>query len=145
MEEVGLFYEESGMPRMAGRLMGYLLIAVPETQSVNDIAAYLKASKASISTMSRALINLGLVERKAFPGERRDFFRLRTDAWLEFFEKEMQRLVRFRKLIDQGRQLMKDETPADQKRMENIHEMYVWFEKEFPKLIDLWKKEKKIV
>lgn len=131
------------MPRMAGRLMGYLLIAVPEVQSVNDIAAYLKASKASISTMSRALINLGLVERKAFPGERRDYFRLRTDAWLEFFEKEMQRLVKFRKLVGQGRELMKNESPENQKRMENIHNMYCWFEKEFPKMIDLWKKEQK--
>ncbi len=124
--------------------MGYLLIAIPETQSVNEIAVFLKASKASISTMSRALINMGLVERKAFPGERKDYFRLRTGAWLEFFEKEMQAAARFRVMMQKGLELMKHESEADKKRLQDVLEMYTWFEREFPKLIESWKKEKGI-
>ncbi len=49
--------------RMAGRMLGWLLICDPPHQSMNAIADVLQASKGSISTMTRLLIQLDLIER----------------------------------------------------------------------------------
>ena len=80
-EEVGIVFEQTGMPRMAGRILGWLLICAPPHQSTDELTAVLMASKGSISSMTRLLIQSGLIERLSLPGIRRDYFRLRPDAW----------------------------------------------------------------
>ena len=80
-EEVGIVFEQTGVPRMAGRILGWLLISDPPHQSMEQITRDLLASKGSISTMTRLLIQIGLIERLSLPGVRRDYFRLRSDAW----------------------------------------------------------------
>ncbi|MFQ3629252.1 MAG: MarR family transcriptional regulator, partial [Cyanobacteriota bacterium] len=74
VEEVGLMFELIGLPRMAGRIFGWLLISQPPHQSSGELAEVLQASKGSISSMTRLLIQLGLIERLPLPGDRRDFF-----------------------------------------------------------------------
>ena len=76
VEEVGLFFEQTGMPRMAGRILGWLLISDPPHQSTDELAGGLIASKGSISTNTRLLIQIGLIERLSLPGVRHDYFRI---------------------------------------------------------------------
>ncbi|HEX7974611.1 MAG TPA: MarR family transcriptional regulator, partial [Anaerolineales bacterium] len=75
VEEVALVFEEIGIARMAGRILGWLLISNPPHQSADELAEALQASKGSISTMTRLLIQADLIERIGLPGERRDYFR----------------------------------------------------------------------
>ena len=49
-EEVGIVFEQTGLPRMAGRILGWLLIAEPPHQSTEQLINALMASKGSIST-----------------------------------------------------------------------------------------------
>jgi len=37
IEDIGLFFEQLGLPRMAGRILGVLLISDPPAQSIDDI------------------------------------------------------------------------------------------------------------
>ena len=37
IEDIALFFERMGIPRMAGRILGVLLIADPSAQSITDI------------------------------------------------------------------------------------------------------------
>ncbi|MBA3470937.1 MAG: hypothetical protein H0T53_14985 [Herpetosiphonaceae bacterium] len=55
VEKVGLLYEQVGLQRMAGRILGWLLICDPPAQSAADLAAALDASKGSISGITRQL------------------------------------------------------------------------------------------
>ena len=80
-EDFGLFFEHLGVPRMAGRILAWLLICDPPEQTMQDLVDALGASKSSISTMTRMLINFRLIERLSLPGERRDFYRVRPDLW----------------------------------------------------------------
>ena len=59
VEEVGLAFERLGHPRMAGRVMGLLLIADPPYLCVTEMSDLLQASKGSISTMTHLLLQLG--------------------------------------------------------------------------------------
>src|SRR5512144_535093 len=81
VEDIGLFFEQIGMPRMAGRILGVLLISDPPAQSITDLAEKLKASKSSISIMARLLVENGLIERVASPVPRRDYYRFKPGGW----------------------------------------------------------------
>ncbi len=54
--------------------MCLLLLKDPEPLSAPQIGALLKASKGSVSTLLRQLLAAGLIEQKAIPGERREFY-----------------------------------------------------------------------
>ena len=50
------YFEQIGYPRMAGPILGWLLICDPPVQSTGELADVLGASKESLSTMTRLLI-----------------------------------------------------------------------------------------
>lgn len=80
VERMGMHLEADGLSRSAGRIFGYVMLA--ETAcSLDELAEALQVSKASISTNARLLERVGLLERTCEPGDRRDFYRMRPDAW----------------------------------------------------------------
>jgi DNA-binding transcriptional regulator GbsR (MarR family) len=81
VERTGLVLEREGLPRMAGRVLGCLLVADPPRQSIAQLMEALDASNGSISTMTRLLEEQGYIERVGVPGERRDYFALRHGGW----------------------------------------------------------------
>ena len=77
VEDFSLYFEQMGYPRSAGRILGWLLICDPPVQSTGELADALGASKGSRSTMTRLLIQVGLIERAGMPGRRRDYSRIK--------------------------------------------------------------------
>ena len=73
IEEMGLFFESEGMPRIAGRLFAYMLLQ-EEPCSLDDLTTDLKVSKTSVSTNARLLEQHGMIQRVARPGDRRDYY-----------------------------------------------------------------------
>lgn len=74
VESTGLFYERLGFPRIGGRMAGLMLLS-PEPLPLEEVAAILRVSKASVSTNSRQFIRLGVLEEVSRPGDRRRFLR----------------------------------------------------------------------
>jgi predicted transcriptional regulator len=73
IERMGLLWETEGLPRIAGRILGYLLLT-PDASTTDDMALALGVSRASVNTDARRLERLGLVERNSRPGDRRDYY-----------------------------------------------------------------------
>ena len=138
VEEIGLVFDRSGLTRMAGRILGWLLICDPPHQSMGEIAAVLRASKGSISSMTRFLIQVGLVERVSLSGERRDYFRIRSNAWVELMQAKMAEITHLRRLAEQGLELLDSDDPARRERLENMRDTYLFLEAEFPALLQRW-------
>jgi DNA-binding transcriptional regulator GbsR (MarR family) len=141
VEDVGLFFEQSGLPRMAGRILGRLLISDPPHQSHEKLATCLLASKGSISTMTRLLIQSGLVERIALPGHRRDYFRLKPHAWLELQRAKFNQLIVMRQIAERGLELLGDASTEQRERLEEMRYVFQWFEHELPLLYERLKQE----
>lgn len=59
VESMGLTLESDGLPRIAGRIFGWLLVS-EEAQSLDDLAAELRVSKGSVSTNTRLLEQRGV-------------------------------------------------------------------------------------
>lgn len=138
VEDAGLFFEQGGLPRMSGRIIGWLLIANPPYQSAEQLAEGLQASKGSISTMTRLLIQFRLIERVAIPGERRDYFAINGNAWLTLFEHRIQSLSTFRRLAERGLRLVENEPPEVRHNLEEIGDLYSWLEGEMRDVMQRW-------
>ncbi len=95
VERVGRHFEADGVPRIGGRIYGFLLLR-EEPCSLEELAERLSVSKGSVSTNARLLVQWGVVERVARPGDRRDFYQAASDlsSVLEV------RLQRLREMID---------------------------------------------
>ncbi|MDX2217144.1 MAG: transcriptional regulator [Oculatellaceae cyanobacterium bins.114] len=141
VEEVGLMFEQVGLPRMAGRIFGWLLISQPSHQSHNELAEVLQASKGSISMMTRLLIQLSLIERVIFPGDRRDYFQIKPNAWSQITQQQVVRVTAFRKLAEQGLKLLEGAPPSQQQRLQEMHDIHAFWERELPLLYQRWQQE----
>jgi DNA-binding transcriptional regulator GbsR (MarR family) len=78
-----------GLPRMAGRVLGELLICDPPAQSLTDLCDILQASKSSVSTTTRLLTEMGLIERVALPVPRQVYFQFKSGGWLVFIRQHL--------------------------------------------------------
>jgi DNA-binding transcriptional regulator GbsR (MarR family) len=142
IEEVGLSLAHQGLPRMAGRLLGALLIADPPEQSAEELARTLKASRGSISTMTRMLEVPGLIERVSKPGDRRVYFRNKPDAWYQSAKTRVAQLATMRTLAEKGLSLVQGSDADVRRGLEDMHDFYLFWESELPKVLDRWKRER---
>ncbi len=143
VEEVGLLFEHAGLPRMAGRILGWLLICDPPHQSPGELAKVLQASKGSISTMIRLLIQIGLIERISLPGQRRDYVRIKSNSWNELFTRRMFMVSSFRQLAERGLTVLSDDHGQPQReRLAEMRDLYAFLEREVPMLLARWERER---
>ena len=141
-DEVGLFYEDLGLPRAWGRLLGWLLVCEPDFQCAEDFANVLHGSRGSVSMTTRALIRSGMVERRTLRGDRRTYYRIRPDSWTTVLEEQQRSTKRLRTLAERGLELLKDEPPERRERLEQLHSLMAFFERELPALIDDWRSQR---
>jgi DNA-binding transcriptional regulator GbsR (MarR family) len=143
VEKVGLYFEQLTLPRMAGRIFGWLLISASPLVSMNELVEVLQASKSSISSMTRLLIQIELVELVSLPGERRDYYRIAANAWTNSLKERLEQAHTFRKLADEGLALLVGSDPERRLRLEEMHSLYAFLERELPQLMERWQLERK--
>lgn len=137
-EDVALYFEQAGLSRTAGRIFGWLLICDPPRQTMNDLVDGLHISKSSVSVATRFLIEVGLIQRISVPGERRDYYCIVEDVWHTMMQQRMSQLVAFRKLAEQGLDMLADQPVERRKRLCEMRDFYAFWEKEIPVLLDRW-------
>src|SRR5687767_1846148 len=85
IEDLGVFYEAQGMPRIGGRICGLLVLAT-RPLSLEEMAETLSVSRASVSTNARLLERNGTVIRVGRPGDRRDYYEISRASWEGYIE-----------------------------------------------------------
>ncbi|GIF73494.1 GbsR/MarR family transcriptional regulator [Asanoa siamensis] len=81
VEDMARLYADWGFPRMAARVLMQLMASDTGSLTAAEISDGLQISPAAVSQAVRYLQHLGLVERTAVPGSRRDRYGLPDDAW----------------------------------------------------------------
>ena len=136
IEDIALFFERMGMPRMAGRILGVLLVADPPAQSISEIGEKLNASKSSVSIMARLLVENGLIERVASPVPRRDYYRFKEGGWILYMRQWLALLHELHKITERGLALI-DEKPEElRERLLEAHDLFSLVEERFPALLE---------
>jgi DNA-binding transcriptional regulator GbsR (MarR family) len=131
---VGHLLGASGLPPMAGRMWGWLLICQPAEQTAAQLAEELQASRGSISSTARLLATAGLIRRATRPGDRLEHFSIPPGSVGNLLQGQLPRVVATRELMDEGLELMKDRPPESRARVEEVRDLYAFFERELPDL-----------
>lgn len=143
IEEFGIVMEQTGLPRMAGRILGWLLISDSPHQSSEQLVNGLEASKGSISSMTRLLIQVNLIERMSLPGVRQDYFRIRADAWHNMIRRGLEDEIKMvRQLAERALELLADKPPRTRQWLEEMCNVYNFLEREFPTLLERWAQQR---
>lgn len=109
---------------------------------MGELTEVLQASKSSISSVTRLLIQVNLIEVVSLPGVRRDYFRIRKDAWTNALRDRFVQATTFRQLADEGIALLKNVPRGRMRRLQEMQLMYTYLEREMPTLIRRWEKER---
>ncbi|GIH97545.1 GbsR/MarR family transcriptional regulator [Planobispora siamensis] len=137
-DEIGLWMEDRGLPRMSGRVLGWLMVCEPAHQSADELAEALLASRGAISMSVRMLMDGGSVERFPVAGTRRTYYRLRPGFWLREAEDKARMAGEWRKITERGLQLLSDRDEASRQRVQEAHDMYAFLEAEYGRIRDRW-------
>lgn len=135
IEDVGLFFEQMGVPRMGGRVLGVLLISDPPAQSINDLCEVLQASKSAVSTSTRYLVGIGLLEKVPSPVPRRDYYRFKKGGWFLYMNQWLSLMSDLHKVTERGLELMMDKPEVLKERLLEAHHVFSFMEDNFPAIL----------
>jgi DNA-binding transcriptional regulator GbsR (MarR family) len=135
VEDISLYFEQMGLPRMAGRVLGVLLVGNPPEQSLNDLCKVLQASKSALSTNTRLLTEMGLIDRVPSSKPREVAFRFRPGGWVVFMRMRLRLMASLHQIAERGLELLRDEPPALRERLQEAHDMFSQIEEELPALL----------
>jgi DNA-binding transcriptional regulator GbsR (MarR family) len=128
IERMGLALEADGLPRIAGRIFGLLLVS-ENCRSLDDLAAELRVSKASVSTNARLLEQRGVLERNSRPADRRDYYRVPPDLFSHTMAQRLASWQRFHEAIGQARSDLPIRSRKVLARLEEFEAAYMFLAK----------------
>ena len=123
VEQVGVFFEAEGFSRTAGRIFGRLLLS-EGSLSLDQLAADLGVSKASVSTETRMLERRGVLERTGHAGDRRVYYRVAPGLPVPTLELRLERMRRFSRLISEARREVRRGSPLVRQRLDLMVEAH---------------------
>jgi hypothetical protein len=82
-----------------------------------------------------------MIDRVSLPGQRRDYFRAKPGGLTERMRAGIAGLTAFRELTERGLALLPAD-PARRARLQEVRDLYVFFEQEIPALFARWERER---
>lgn len=138
IEKFGLTFEQEGLPRIAGRIIGFLMIhSGPCT--LDDLAEHLQISKTSASTNTRLLEQHGILERTAKAGDRRDYYQMAGDYGEQMFSMAKHRLERFHNLLAEASAKLSPVSEETRERLGNMQRFYKFLLTDFDDMVVRWR------
>ncbi|HSH46936.1 MAG TPA: MarR family transcriptional regulator [Longimicrobiales bacterium] len=128
VERMGQMMERDGLPRIAGRIFGQLMLS-EAPMNLDELAGALQVSKGSISTNTRLLESFGMLERLTYPGDRRDYYEVSESVHQRMLELRVERLQTTRELLEEGLE-------TESARSERIRSRLEYFGEFFDQMID---------
>jgi DNA-binding transcriptional regulator GbsR (MarR family) len=139
VEDYGVFVESRGqLPRMAGRIMGQLLLTNDELQPQADLCKALQASAGAISATLRLLVERGYVERVSLPGVRKDYYRMAEEIWTRNLERAQKHYDDFTELTARGLEISTHYDEGAQARLREMHDLAEIEASHFEQLLAHW-------
>ncbi len=138
VERMGLMMESEGLPRIAGRIFGFLLVH-EGAFSLDELAERLQVSKASVSTNARMLERFGLVERTSAPGDRRDFYQMGPGAWDRMLRSAQRKWEEVRQALTEGAAALPEEMEVGRDRLIRAEQFYLLLIDGADRLLERWR------
>ena len=138
VEQSAVTLADMGFARMPARVLMLLMATDEQALSAADLAAGLQVSPAAVSNAVRYLMRVGLAEREAAPGARRDKYRLPNDTW---YAASGAKQPAYRKLADvagQGVEAAGGPTTPAGARLREMESFFDYLDTEIPGVVERW-------
>lgn len=122
IDQMGFAAEEDRLPRISGRMLAVLLLE-EQALSLDDLAKRLHVSRASISTNARLLQGLGVIERVAQPGSRKDHYTVAAEPGRELLRATVRLMNDRCRLLAETRKAL-DDRPVARRRLADMEKFY---------------------
>jgi len=142
IEDAGDLLEGHGLPHMAGRVLGALLICVPPQMSMDELAKQLQASKGSISSMTKLLLRLGIIEKISRPGHRKHYYQYRPNVWTRMLAADAH-IAEHLELVQSGLKTLEKESEAMKQRLLEMKLFFEFMNEEMPRFLNRWEQKRK--
>ena len=137
VEQMGLYAQSDGLPRIAGRMMAYFIVE-GGTHSFSELAEALQVSRGSVSTNVRILESFGAIERTAKPGDRQDYFRLADDPYARMLEGSIGKIQRVERLAEKTTHGLPETAREARARLQDMLSFYRIARKSTESVIAEW-------
>jgi DNA-binding transcriptional regulator GbsR (MarR family) len=127
VERVAMYLARDGVPPIAGRVLGWLMVCDPPEQSAGQISEAIGASRASLTSNLRLLTGMGFLSRRTRPGERTVYYRMAEDAWAIVVRRQIASITSFMDITRDGLTL----TGPGNDRVRQAHATFAWMAKVF--------------
>ncbi len=138
IEKFCIVAEQDGFPRIAGLIMGFLLLN-EGPYTLDELAERLQISKTSASTNARLLEQHGVIERVVKTGDRRDFYRLAENHWEKMFDVVVKRIQRFQTVLDETIGALPAEEAYGRQRLRETQRFHSFMLEKLNAHIDEWR------
>lgn len=140
-EQVAMHLARDGVPPIAGRILGWLMVCDPPEQSAGQISAAIGASRASLTMNMRLLTGMGFLTWRTRPGDRTMYYRMADDAWQAVVRQQVAGIASFLDITRQGLDLV---GPDDERaaRVRQAHATFAWMAKVFEQAPPLDKEDR---
>lgn len=102
IERLGQQSQTDGISKIAGQIWAALIVSDGPVSSA-ELMEMLHISKGSVSTNTRLLEMLNIVERRSKPGERQDYFAIRDNPYSSLVEGQIKRFEAAIAVVDEAK------------------------------------------
>lgn len=139
VEEVGRYYDQSGQPRVLGRIAGLMWIS-PRPLNAEEIGSLLQISRSGVSSNVQLAQNLGQLKISNYrdSGGRREYYESSISSNIaQIFETFVKRLAGIRDLSRQGLKVIEDDNQIARERLNAADEFYSFL---LASMLSAWEK-----
>jgi DNA-binding transcriptional regulator GbsR (MarR family) len=138
IETMGLHFEDEGIPRIGGRMIGLLMLA-DRPLSLGQIAELLKVSPASVSTNARLFHTRALVEEISIPGDRRHYYVFSQSPWEQQIQAALKSLFNARNIYRSKLTQLSPDEHVRRQRMSEACEFFDFFHGVIQSALEQWR------
>lgn len=121
-----MYLARDGVPPIAGRVLGWLMVCDPPEQSAGQITEAIGASRASLTSSLRLLSGMGFLTWRTKPGERTIYYRLADNAWSIVVRQQIAGITAFLEIARAGETLV-----GPDKRIKQAEATFEWMAQAF--------------
>ena len=140
LARIGVFFERQGLQPAVSRIIGLLLLSEPPQLSFEDIQQQLKISKSAVSNALNLLITMELVDYVTHHGERKRYFKIRTDAWQRTVNGHLRGILDLSKLLTEIKEQRTTAHADIVKHLDEVIDFHVFFYEEVQHIVAKWEK-----
>ncbi|MDZ4655167.1 MAG: hypothetical protein U1F44_04765 [Coriobacteriia bacterium] len=135
-EKLSRMLETVGFPHAISRIYAALTMAPGEGLSTSELMEELSISKASVSNAMQFLVGTDLVQKYRVPGSRETYYRMLKGVWGDILVKKLTATSYITSVVREAKQ--GTDSPAALERLDEMEDVYSFFEKELATVMDRW-------